>query len=66
MSDEAELTALRQANAVYAADYQRRLATEIVAMLPDDREEARRVLAIAHAMMHLELPGDDPRPSDAA
>ena len=32
-----------------------------VAMLPD-REQARRVLAIAAAMLNVELPGDDPHP----
>ena len=52
----AELVSLRQANAAYHDDYPRRLAAEIVAMLPD-REEAKRVLAIADAIMNLELPG---------
>ena len=51
MSDETELASNRQENARYAADYQRRLAADIVAMLPADPEEARRVLAIAHAML---------------
>jgi hypothetical protein len=55
MPDEAELASTRQANAQHAADYERRLAAEIVAMLPDDREEARRVLAIVPR--HPELSG---------
>jgi hypothetical protein len=41
---EAALTKARQANERHAVDYERRLAAEIVAMLPD-REEAKRVLA---------------------
>jgi hypothetical protein len=53
MMDEAELAELRQANAHYAADYERRLATEIVALLPDDREEALRVLAYVDAILNL-------------
>ena len=35
-------------------------------MLPDDREEARRVLAVVDAMLNVKLPGEDPHPSDAA
>jgi hypothetical protein len=57
-TDEAALAELRQANAHYAADYERRLAAEIAAALPDDRDEARRVLAIAHAI--LDLPVGEP------
>jgi hypothetical protein len=54
-TDEAELAELRQANARYAADYERRLAAEIVAMLPGP-EEARRVLAFVDAILNLKLP----------
>jgi hypothetical protein len=49
------LAELRHANAHFAADYERRLAAEIVAMLPD-REEARRVLALVDTILNLELP----------
>jgi hypothetical protein len=51
-TDEAPLPA-RQANAPYAADYERRLAAEIVAMLPEDREEAKRVLKLVGAILAL-------------
>ena len=44
MLDQAELAGVRQANERYAASYERRLAADIVAMLPGDREQARRVL----------------------
>ena len=47
MSDETELASNRQD----VSDYQRRVAKDIVMMLPADPEEARRVLAIAHAML---------------
>ena len=40
-TDEAALAQLRQANAHYAAEYERRLAAEIVAMLPADRRRIR-------------------------
>jgi hypothetical protein len=53
-TDEAALAQLRQANAHYAAEYERRLAAEIVAMLPADRDEARRVLAIIDHILSLE------------
>jgi hypothetical protein len=55
-TDEAALAELRQANAHFAADYERRLAAEIVAMLPEAREEALRVLAFVTAILNLELP----------
>jgi hypothetical protein len=51
--DEVALAELRQANAHYAADYERRLAAEIVAMLPEARDEARRVLALVDAILNL-------------
>ena len=56
-TDEAALAELRQANEHHAADYERRLAAEIVALLPD-REEARRVLAIVGAILN--LPVEEP------
>jgi hypothetical protein len=52
-TDEAELAELRQANAHHAAEYERRLAAEIVTMLPDDREQAKRVLAYVEAFLDL-------------
>jgi len=58
LTDEAALAELRQANARYAADYNQRLAAEIVAMLPD-REEARRVLAFVDAILNLSV--EEPR-----
>jgi hypothetical protein len=51
--DEAALAELRQANAHHAADYERRLAAEIAAMLPEAREEALRVLAFVDAILKL-------------
>ena len=57
-TNEAALAELRQANAHYHDDYERRLAAEIVAMLPDDRAEARRVLAIVGAILN--LPVEEP------
>ena len=62
--DEAALAELRQANAAHLAGYERRLAAEIVAMLPD-REQAERVLAIVDAIMNMQLPSEPP-PPDAA
>jgi hypothetical protein len=53
--DEAALAEVRQANAHFAADYERRLAAEIVAMLPDDRDGARRVLAYIDAILNLSV-----------
>jgi hypothetical protein len=44
-TDEAELAELRQANEHYAADYERRLAAEIVAMLPDRSVRGLRTIA---------------------
>jgi hypothetical protein len=49
-----------------ASDYERRVAKDIVMMLLETRVDARRVLALVDAMLHLKLPGDDPHPSDAA
>jgi hypothetical protein len=60
-ADEVARAELRQANAAYLAGYERRLAEEIAAMLPD-REEARRVLAIVDAILSLELPPSEPAP----
>jgi hypothetical protein len=62
---EAMLAEVRQANAAYLAGYERRLAAEIVAMLPD-REEARRVLATVVAMLNVKLPPRAQRIPDAA
>jgi hypothetical protein len=59
--DKAELASLRQANERYAADYDRRLAAEIVAMLPRARDEAALVLRFAHAILDLELPTPEGR-----
>ena len=55
---------VRQANAAYLAGYQRRLAEKIVAMLPEARDDARRVLAVVDAMLALELPPREPEPSE--
>jgi hypothetical protein len=55
-TDPVALANVRQVNELYAAGYAQNLAATIVAMLPDDRDEARRVLAIAHAILSLELP----------
>jgi hypothetical protein len=52
-TDEAALAELRQANAHHAADYERRLAAEIVAMLPEARDEAVLVLALVDAILNL-------------
>jgi hypothetical protein len=43
-TDEVAPAELRQASERRAADNKRRLAAEIVAMLPEARDEARRVL----------------------
>jgi hypothetical protein len=59
---EAELASDRQD----VSDYERRVAKDIVMMLLETRVDARRVLALVDAMLHLKLPGDDPHPSDAA
>jgi hypothetical protein len=55
-TDEALIARVRLANAHHAADYERRLAAEIVAMLPPAREEALRVLAYVAAILNLEPP----------
>lgn len=44
--DEALIAELCQTNELYAASYSQNLAEMIAAMLPNDRDEARRVLAI--------------------
>ena len=62
--DEAMLAEMRRANAAYLAGYERRLAEEIVAMLPEAPDEARRVLAVVDAMMNLELPPREPPASE--
>jgi hypothetical protein len=59
-TDEAELASVRQANALCAADYERRLAAEIVAMLPEARDEALRVLAYVAAILNLPV-GEGPK-----
>jgi hypothetical protein len=65
--DQAMLAEVRQANAAYHADYERRLAAEIVAMLPDARDDAMRVLAIVDIIMNLNLTlPSEPRRPDAA
>jgi hypothetical protein len=51
--DEAALAELRQANTRYHDDYERRLALTIVTMLPNDRDEAERVLTYVRAIMDL-------------
>jgi hypothetical protein len=51
--DEAALAELRQANAHHAAEYERRLAAEIVAMLPETRDDALRALALVEAILNL-------------
>jgi hypothetical protein len=53
--DEAALAELRQANRHFAADYERRLAKEIAAMLPEDRDEALRVLRLVEAVLNLPI-----------
>lgn len=59
--------ALRQANELYAADYEQRLAADLAAMLPDDREQAKRVLRYVDAILSLtvEEPEGGPRSADA-
>jgi hypothetical protein len=51
--DEAALAELRLTNAAFADSYNQRLAAEIVAMLPEDRDEASRVLAYIDAILNL-------------
>jgi hypothetical protein len=58
--DEVALAELRQANHPYVASYERRLAAEIVAMLPEARNEALRVLALVDAILN--LPVEEPHP----
>ena len=52
--DEALIAELRQTNELYAASYAQNLA-EMTAMLPNDRDEARRVLAIVDRILSLTL-----------
>jgi hypothetical protein len=52
-TDEAALAELRETNALHALTYERRLAEEIAAMLPEDRDEALRVLAYIDAILNL-------------
>ena len=67
--DEAMLAEARQANAAFLASYERRLAAEIVEMLPAAPDDARRVLAVVDAMLNVRLPGkqppSEPRPAAA-
>ena len=64
--DEAMLAEVRQANAAYLAGYERRLAAEIVEMLPDSPDEALRVLAFVDAMLNVKVPPRQPPLHDAA
>jgi hypothetical protein len=63
-TDEAALASVCQANERYAADYERRLAAETVAMLVNIRSDAWRVLALVDAMLNLELRVSEPPPSE--
>ena len=62
--DEAMLAEAREANEPYLASYERRLAAEIVAMLPDSPDEALRVLATVDAMLNVKLPPREPPASE--
>ena len=62
--DEAMLAEARQANEPYRASYPRRLAAEIVEMLPDSPDEAERVLAVVDAMLAVKLPPREPPASE--
>ena len=68
-TNEAALAELRHANERHAADYERRLAAEIVAMLPEAREEAKHVLAFVDAILNLPVGEPEgasvPRSADA-
>ena len=44
---------MRQAHELDNDAYERRVATDLVAMLPDDREQAKRVLAYVEAFLDL-------------
>jgi hypothetical protein len=60
--------AARQANERHAGEYENRLAAEIVAMLPDIRRDAWRVLAVVDKMLSLEpqpQAGEPQLPDDA-
>ena len=69
-TDEAALASARQdKDYPQDNDYHRHLAAEIVAMLPEARDDALRVLRLAHAILRLtpEPPqASDPQPRDAA
>jgi hypothetical protein len=54
-TDEAVLARVRQANARFAAGYERRLAAAIVAMLPEARDEALRVSRLVDAILNLQV-----------
>lgn len=67
--DEAMLAEVRQANEPYLASYEQRLAAQIVAMLPEAPDEARRVLAVVDIIMNLPVkprPSESPRPDASA
>jgi hypothetical protein len=51
--DEAALAELRQANARYAADYERWFAVEIVAMIRNTGVNAQQVLRLIDAILKL-------------
>jgi len=55
-SDAALRVRARKANKGYAADFERRLASEIVEMILDAGVDAMRVLELVHAMMNITLP----------
>jgi hypothetical protein len=63
-TDEALFASARQANERYAADCERHLAAEIVALLANARADATRVLPLVHAMLNLTLPVSEPAPSE--
>ncbi len=52
---EDERAVLRQANARFAADYERHLAAKIIALLPEARDDALRVLAYVDAILNLSV-----------
>lgn len=63
--DEAMLAEVRQANAAYLASYERRLAEEIVTMLPNSPDDAREVLRVVDVILNLEVPRPaEPPPSE--
>jgi hypothetical protein len=60
--DETELASVREANQPYHAGYERRLAAEIVAMLPQARDEALRILMVVDVILSLPVAPSEPRP----